>query len=120
MNVLVWNCRGLGNPCTETKLVDIVQAKDPSVVFIAETWVGEARLKIVLQRIKFENMVFVPRTSRGGGLVLFWRLSVEVSIEGSGKNFIDAIMLKNVLRKIRCENIFSAPRTNRRGGLVLF
>ena len=87
-----------------------MREKDPFVMFIAKTWVDEVRLKIVLRRIKFENIVFVPRTSRGGGLALFWRLSVEVPIEGSGKNFIDAIMLKNVLRKTRCENIFNAPR----------
>ena len=37
MSYLIWNCRGLGNPCTGNELVDIVRAKDPSVVFIAET-----------------------------------------------------------------------------------
>ena len=35
MSCLVWNCRGLGKPRTGRELGEIIQAKDPSVVFIA-------------------------------------------------------------------------------------
>ena len=45
MSLLVWNCRGLGNLVTKKELGEITQAKDPSVMFIAETWVDEDRLK---------------------------------------------------------------------------
>ena len=41
----MWNCRGLGNLLTEKQLNDLIWAKDPSVVFIAETWIDKARLK---------------------------------------------------------------------------
>ena len=51
MSCLVWNYSGLGNLRTKDELVDLVQAKDPSVVFIAETWVDEARLKQVQNRL---------------------------------------------------------------------
>ena len=42
----VWNCRGFGNLCTGKELGELVQVKDndPSVVFIAETWIDKARL----------------------------------------------------------------------------
>ena len=60
MSCLVWNYRGLGNPCIGNELADIVLAKDPSVVFIAEIWADEARLKDVKQKIQFENMFMVP------------------------------------------------------------
>ena len=46
MRGLVWDYHGLGNPCTENKLADLVRAKDPSVMFLAETWADEARQKI--------------------------------------------------------------------------
>ena len=71
MNVLVWNCHRLGNLRTEKELVSILQAKDPSVVFITETWADEARLDQTLSYINFDQKWVVPRTSRGGGLVLF-------------------------------------------------
>ena len=45
MSFLAWNCRGLGNPCTIRELGDLIRAKDPSVVFLVETWADEARLK---------------------------------------------------------------------------
>ena len=47
------------------------------------------------RKIQFENMFVSPRTSRGGGLVLFWRSLIDVSVEGSDKNHIDTIINKN-------------------------
>lgn len=44
MSLLCWNCRGLGNPQTIQELGDLIQAQDPVVVFIVETWLTEARL----------------------------------------------------------------------------
>ena len=64
-------------------------------MFLAKTWVDEARLKNVLRKIKFENMFIAPRSNRGGGLVLYWRESIDVTVEGSSKNYIDAIINKN-------------------------
>jgi len=76
-------------------LAEFVQAKDPSVVFIAKTWADEARLKEVKQKIQFENMFVVPREIKGGGLVLFWKESIAVIVEGFDKNHIDVIINKN-------------------------
>ena len=41
----MWNCRRLGNLVTKKELGDLIQAKDPAIVFMAETWTNEARLK---------------------------------------------------------------------------
>ena len=54
MSLLLWNCRGLENPRTENELVSLIQAKDPSVVFIAETWTYEVRLDRTLSKINFD------------------------------------------------------------------
>ena len=71
MSLLLWKCGGLGNPCTENELVRLIQAKDPSVVFIAETWKDETRLDCTLSKINFDQKWVAPRLNRGGGLVLF-------------------------------------------------
>ena len=55
MNLLVWNCRELGNPQTERGLVEILQAKDHSVMFIVKTWADEARLDQTLRTINFDK-----------------------------------------------------------------
>ena len=44
MNLIVWNCRRLGNLRSGKELGDIIRAKDPSVVFLDETLIDEARL----------------------------------------------------------------------------
>ena len=52
---------------TERELGDYTRVKDPSIMFIAETWTNEARLKIMKRRLKFDHMFSVLRINRGGG-----------------------------------------------------
>ena len=44
----------------------------------------------MLRKIRCENIFSAPRTNRGGGLVLFWRSSIDATVDGSGTNYIDA------------------------------
>ncbi|XP_050280230.1 uncharacterized protein LOC126721222 [Quercus robur] len=69
MSCLAWNCHGLGNLLTGRELVDIIPAKDPSIVFLIETLTDEARLDIVQRNIDFDHQWVVPRKGRGGGYV---------------------------------------------------
>ena len=55
MSCLAWNCRGLGNLCTRRELVEIIRAKDPTVVFLAETLTDDARLEFVQSSIGFDH-----------------------------------------------------------------
>ena len=110
----MWNCLGLGNPCTENELAEMVWAKDPSVVFLAKIWADKARLKQVLQKIQFENIFIAPRPNRGGGLVLFWRSLIDVSVVGSSKNFIDAIINRNKEDEWRFTGFYGEPETHKR------
>ena len=96
------------------ELASLVQAKNPFVVFIAETWTDDARLKDVKRKIQFDNMFVVPRANRGGGLVLFWKESIEVTVEGSDKNHIDAIIKRNIEDEWRFTGFYGEPNTQRR------
>lgn len=96
MNLLVWNCRGLRNLHTEKKLGNIIRAKDPFVVFLVETRANEVMLDRVLHNINFDNKWEVPSERRGGGLVLFWKRDIIVTIENSHRYFIDVTFDKNM------------------------
>ena len=71
MSIIVWNCHGLGNLQTGKELEVMIRAKDPTIVFLAETWVDEARLQEIKHKIEFDNLFFVERNNRGGNLALY-------------------------------------------------
>ena len=55
MSCLAWNCHGLRNLCTGRELGEIIRAKDPVVVFLAETLTDDARLEFVQSSIGFDH-----------------------------------------------------------------
>ena len=114
MSYIVWNCRGLGNPLAVQELVDLVQAKAPSVVFLAETLADEARVDYVLDRIRFDKKFFVQRVTRGGGLVLYWKNDIEVEVESSSLNHIDAVINKSSGKAWRFTGFYGNTETHRR------
>ena len=71
MNILCWNCCGLGNPQTVQEFGDLIRAQDPLVVFLAKTWLDKARLEEIKARYKFKGLIEVSRISRGGGWLFF-------------------------------------------------
>ena len=83
MSLLVWNCRGHGNLPIEKELGDLTQAQDPFILFLAKTWTDEARLKKIKRNLQFNQMFFVPQLTRGGGLVLYWKESLNLKVETS-------------------------------------
>ena len=80
MNCISWNCRLLGNPGTVQELTRLVREKDPSVLFLFETWTDEDRLEIIRCRFHFSNKFVVKRINKGGGLVLYWKHDANLTI----------------------------------------
>ena len=110
MRLLLWNCRGLGNPRTENELVRLIQTKDPSVVFIVETWKDEVRLDHTLSKINFDQKWVAPRLNRGGGLVLFWKISINIDVVDSHRYFIDTIINGNTENAWRFTGFMESPK----------
>lgn len=67
----MWKCRGLENLHTGRELIELVQPKDLSVVFLAETLTDDARLKFIQRSIYFDHRWVVLRVGKSGGLVLY-------------------------------------------------
>lgn len=64
-------------------------------MFIAETWVDKARLDWLQRTYNFEHKWVVERSTRGGGLVLFWKSTVKLLVADSSKYYIDAFINKH-------------------------
>ena len=83
-------------------------------MFLAETWANEARLERVLHSINFDHKWEVCNERRGGGLVLFWKNDVHVTVKDSHRYFIDVTLDKNKDTKWRFTGFYGEPKTHRR------
>ena len=114
MSLIVWNYYELGNLHRGKEFGVVIRAKDLSAVFITETWVDKARLKEIQRQIEFENFFFRERNNRGGGLALYWRNSLDLSIDTFSKNHIDAIINKGTEEAWRFTGFYREPITQKR------
>ena len=96
------------------ELVEIIQAKDPVVVFLAKTLTDDARLEFVQSSIGFDHRWVVSRVGRSGELVLYWRALVNLKVEGSDRYYIDVVIEKKSENEWRLIGFYGEPNTTRR------
>ena len=61
-------------------------------MFLVKTWLDESRLIELWNKMGFGDTFGVSQVTRGGGLALFWKKDVELSVENSSPNYIDTII----------------------------
>ena len=79
-------------------------------MFIVETWANETRLDRTLSKINFDQKWVVPRQNRGGGLVLFWKNSINVDVINSHRYFIDTVIDGNTANAWRFTGFYGEPK----------
>ena len=92
----------------------MVRAQDPTVVFLAETWLVEARLGEIRDKLEMGNYFGVSKVTLGGELALFWKNGVELEVESSSLNHIDVSINKGKDDGWRFTGFYRAPETQRR------
>lgn len=90
MLILCWNCRRLGNPRTVQDLWLIVKEKKLIVVFLLETKITSVRFVYLKKVLGFDGCFVVESMERSGGLVLLWRIEVEIEIVNYSQRHINA------------------------------
>ena len=93
MNIISWNCRGLGNPRTVNELYRLVKAKKTSLVFLMETKLRKEKLERVRVKLGFPNMFEVDSVGKSGGLALFWNKEEKVEIQNFSRRHINASVI---------------------------
>ena len=94
------------------ELDDLIWAQDLAVVFVAKTWLVETRLKVFLKNLNFGNMYVVSEVNQGGGLVLLWRVDVQLRVVSSSLNHVDAIINEGRDNTWRFTGFYGAPKTS--------
>jgi hypothetical protein len=91
-----------------------MRIKDPSVLFLSETWMDDDRLESLRCRFHFSNKFVVKRINKGGGLVLFWKHDINLAIQSYSLSHIDTIIDGNTDAPWRFTCFYGAPETHLR------
>ena len=113
MKILAWNCKGLGNQLAVQELFDIVQAQDPSIVFLSETWSDREQMVCIKERLDFGDLCIVPNEGWGGGLALLWKANIKVWVDSFSKYHIDFVIEGGSENAWRLTGFYREPDTYR-------
>lgn len=93
MNLMCWNCRGLGSPRAVRALIKLTKSKCPKLVFLMETKLKVHELDSVKRKLGYSGILAYDCRGEGrrraGGLVLFWDSDVDVTLHSFSFNHID-------------------------------
>lgn len=89
MNCIVWNARGMGNPRTFHELRRLCADHSPCLVFICETKITSSKCGNWRSMLGFAGQFVVDASGRKGGLILWWKEDMSVSISSYSEGHID-------------------------------
>jgi ribonuclease HI len=92
MNMLSWNCRGLGTPRSVRDLHQMVKEMHPRFVFLMETLSSKFRMEWLRVKLGFAACFVVEPVGRSGGLALLWKEEREIEIYNFSRRHINAIV----------------------------
>ena len=93
----------------------MVQQEAPSLVFLMKTKLPVEEMKKKRDLIGFRNSFMVSSEGKSGGLALFWNQGTDISIQGSTKWYIDAIIDSGgTMGRWRFTSFYEQPETSKR------
>jgi hypothetical protein len=113
MNLFIANCRGLGLDATIGKLRDLFKSYNPEVVFLCETKKKSREMDRLKWSLGFPHGVAVDCNGKSGGLALWWKEGVEVSVRPWCQYYIDAEICLNG-KRWRFSGMYGEPKTELR------
>jgi hypothetical protein len=111
MNILCWNCRGIGQPRTVQELVRLIREFKPILVFLSETRQNKDVIERVRRRIGYSDCLPVCVEGKGGGLALFVNNQVMVDLINFGPHHIDTSITDLDRIKTRHTFVYGEPRS---------
>jgi len=115
MNILSWNCWGLGNPRAVRTLTHLVRIKKPELVFIMETKLVSHKADFLKNKLGYSNSFVVDSKGRSGGLILLWHSSVKVEIQNYSRRHINAVIQRRAGEMYwKLTGFYGHPETARR------
>ncbi|KAK4285072.1 hypothetical protein QN277_001816 [Acacia crassicarpa] len=95
MNLLAWNCQGLGVALTARNLKEECFRKKPHLVFLMETKQKARYVRKLRRRCGFDEEWMVDPVGRRGGLALWWTEALTINILFSSVNIIHTSVMSS-------------------------
>uniref|UniRef100_A0A803PW73 Reverse transcriptase n=1 Tax=Cannabis sativa TaxID=3483 RepID=A0A803PW73_CANSA len=112
MNVLSWNCRGLGNQRTFQFLNEIISHKKPNYVFLCETKCKKDRVDWLGRALGFEGIFVVEANGLSGGLAFLWKNKDDGALLGFSQTHIDMQLVLPDGNMWRITGVYGEPIRN--------
>ena len=115
MNILSWNCRGLGNPRSVLALTKMVKAEAPLLIFLVETKANIAHMSKIQTKLDYTQGIIVPSDGKSGGLALLCKEGTTVWTHKYSNSHIDVIIPDSVTgQHWRATGFYGHPDTQKR------
>ncbi|KAK4285869.1 hypothetical protein QN277_002504 [Acacia crassicarpa] len=88
MKLMSWNCQGLGRALTVRNLRDLVMKFHPSIIFLMETKMRSSRAMRLRRRSGFQHDLYVEPLGLSGGLAVWWKENISLTVLFKSKNII--------------------------------
>ena len=92
MNLINWNCRGLGALRVVREVARLVAKFNPQLLFLIETKRKRTKMEWLRVRWKFDKCMAVDNKGRRGGLALLWNNAVTIEVQSFSNNHIDVLV----------------------------
>jgi exonuclease III len=86
MNIISWNCRGIGSPSTIPNLKYLVRTYRPDGIILYETMTNYNKIEELKYALGFDNCFAPDRESRGGGIAFLWHKAKSCTISNYSRN----------------------------------
>lgn len=88
MSLVSWNCRGLGSLSAVPKIKFLVRYYNLDTLFLSETLVPINKIEEFRYILGYDYGFAPDRVGRGGGIALFWCVSLNCTIVNYSSNHI--------------------------------
>ncbi|KAJ4782681.1 Endonuclease/exonuclease/phosphatase family protein [Rhynchospora pubera] len=88
MNIIGWNCRGIGGPRKYQFIKDLLNSTQADILFLSETKASTDRMKKFIPTLPLKNHAFYASKGLSGGIALCWSDTINLQVLEVTQNHI--------------------------------